>query len=162
MAKAKPEHEAIATCTMGCLFFGTPFRGTNMAKLALAYSSVFGNEAYESLLEFMKAEKNDALDEVTHDFIEISNKLSPAIDILCVWEKVATSVDYSERIIPALLQQKLFKTGVKKILEVGLSAMAAGTVRLMLPKDEPRLASTNTDTSTLSSKTLRYFPGSPI
>lgn len=139
MAKAKPEHEAIVTCTMGCLFFGTPFRGTNMAKLALAYSSVFGNEAYESLLEFLKSEKNDALDEVTNDFIEISSNLSPKIDILCVWEKVSTSVAYSDKIIPALLQQTLFKTGVKKILDVGLSAMAAGTVRLVSSKFGPPL-----------------------
>lgn len=69
MARNRRDFEAILTCTVGCLFFGTPFQGTNMAKIALGMSSIFGNEAFEALLQFMKAERNDALDEVTNDFM---------------------------------------------------------------------------------------------
>ena len=43
-----------------------------MAKIALLCSSVFGNEAYESLLSFMRTEKNDTLDEVMTDFMGIA------------------------------------------------------------------------------------------
>ena len=103
-----------------------------MAKIALLYSSVFGNEAYESLLSFMRTEKNDTLDEVTNDFMEISNKLVPPIALCCFYEQVPTDVSYSERVaqkIPGLLQHKFFKAGARKVMEVGFSkAFGAGTV----------------------------------
>lgn len=103
-----------------------------MAKVALLYSSVFGNEAYESLLSFMRTEKNDTLDEVTDDFVEISNKLVPPIELFCAWEQVPTQVSYGERAaqkIPRLLQHKFFKAGARKAMEVGCSAMLGnGTV----------------------------------
>ncbi|PIB00567.1 Ankyrin repeat domain-containing protein 17 [Cercospora beticola] len=127
MARARREFEAIVTCTVGCAFFGAPFRGSNMAKLALMYSSVFGNEAYESLLSFMRSEKNDTLEEVTHDFMEISNKLVPPIDLFCAYETVPTATSYSERYTPWLLQSKAFKAGTKALLDFGGAAFSAGT-----------------------------------
>lgn len=134
MARARSEFESILTCTVGCLFFGAPFRGTNMAKIALLYSSVFGIEAYESLLSFMRAEKNDALDEVTHDFMEICSKLTPPIDLFCAYEQVPTDVSYSQRMTdaaPRLLQHKFFRAGTKAILDLGGAAFKSGTVSLI-------------------------------
>ncbi|QIW94960.1 hypothetical protein AMS68_000478 [Peltaster fructicola] len=130
IAKARKEYEAIVTCTMGCIFFGTPFRGSNMAKIALMYSSVFGNEAYESLLQFMKAEKNDTLEEVVADFVEISAKANPPIDLYCVYEEEPTKTSYAEKGISkmnGLLQHNFFKAGATMLFEVGLNALGAGT-----------------------------------
>lgn len=80
MAKSRNEYEAIATCTMGCVFFGAPFKGTDMVKLALLYTEVFGKDAFDSLLAFMRAEKNDTLEELREDFVEYCKKLSPSVD----------------------------------------------------------------------------------
>jgi hypothetical protein len=102
-----------------------------MAKIALLTSSVFGHEAYESLLEFMRAEKNDTLDEVTNDFMEISNKLAPPIELFCAWEQVPTDVSYSERFaqkLPSLLQQKAFKASARAVLDLGSATFKTGTV----------------------------------
>lgn len=131
MAKAKREYEPIVTYTVGCAFFGAPFKGSDMAKIALMYSSVFGNDAYESLLSFMKFEKNDVLEEVTNDFVEICNKLVPPMELFCAWEQVPTAQDYSDRImsqVSGLLQHPLFKIGARKIFERGFSATGTGTV----------------------------------
>ena len=99
-----------------------------MAKIALLYSSVFGDEAYESLLSFMKSDRNDPLDEVRGDFEEICGKLVPPIELFCAWEQNPTSVSYTERfaqIAPGLLNQTFFK----KLMETSLSAaLGSGTV----------------------------------
>ncbi|EME79345.1 uncharacterized protein MYCFIDRAFT_142548, partial [Pseudocercospora fijiensis CIRAD86] len=136
MARAKKEYEALVTCTMGCALFGAPFYGSDMAKIALLYSSVFGHEAYESLLSFMKTEKNDVLEETTEDFIEISSKLVPPIELFCAWEMEETAVSYAGKVtsnLPGLLQHKFFKTGAKRVMEVGLSAFGTSTVSLQPP-----------------------------
>lgn len=102
-----------------------------MAKIALLHSSVFGNEAYESLLSFMRTEKNDTLDEVTNDFVELSNKLIPPIDLCCAYETVPTDVSYSERVvqnIPTLFQNKMFKAGARALVDLGSLTFGAGTV----------------------------------
>jgi hypothetical protein len=102
-----------------------------MAKIALLYSSVFGNDAYESLLSFMRTEKNDTLDEVTNDFMEICSKLVPPVDLFCAWEQIPTAHSYSERVaskVPVLLQQQFFKAGARKFMETGFSAFGSGTV----------------------------------
>ncbi|KAK5125182.1 hypothetical protein LTR85_000858 [Meristemomyces frigidus] len=128
MAKARKEYEAIATCTMGCAFFGVPFRGTEMAKIALLYSSMFGNEAYEALLTFMRTEKNDTLDEVREDFVEFCGKLNPPVDLFCAYEEVPSDVSFSSRLIPkGLLQHKYFATPVRAVTGAGLRAFGAGT-----------------------------------
>lgn len=104
-----------------------------MAKIALMYSSIFGNEAYEALITLMRSEKNDALDEVTSDFMEICNKLTPPMDLVCVWEQLPTVVSYSEKIakrLPGLLQQPIFKAGVRRFIEAGFSVFGTGTVGL--------------------------------
>lgn len=133
MAKARKEYEAIVTCTMGCAFFGAPFKGSEMAKVALLYSSVFGNDAYESLLSFMRTETNDTLDEVVSDFMEIREKLVPKIELFCAYEEVPTDVAYAERMVnspkmSSLTQHKFFRAGAKKLMEVGFSGLP-GTVR---------------------------------
>ena len=108
-----------------------------MAKIALLYSSVFGNDAYESLLSFMRSEKNDTLDEVTSDLMEICGRLVPPIDLFCAWEQNPTAVSYSEKIsqkVPGLLQQQFFKAGARKFMEAGFSAFGTGTVSIHYPK----------------------------
>lgn len=99
-----------------------------MAKIALLYSSVFGNEAYESLLQFMSTEKNDPLDELTDDFVEICNRFNPRIELVCAYEQVAMQVVYSEKIVPALLSHSVFMSGVRSLMDFGLSSFGAGTV----------------------------------
>ncbi|KAK3669911.1 hypothetical protein LTR78_010222 [Recurvomyces mirabilis] len=124
------KYEAIATCTMGCLFFEVPFRGTEMARIALMYSSVFGSDAYEALLTFMKAEKNDVLEEVREDFVEFCNKLIPAIEVYCFWEQVSSDVAYSTDIaqkLGKLGQHKYFATGARAVTNVTLRKLGAGT-----------------------------------
>ena len=102
-----------------------------MAKVALLCSSVFGNEAYESLLSFMRTEKNDTLDEVMTDFMGICSKLVPPVDLFCAWEQNPTAASYSERVsskVPGLLQQEFFKAGARNFMETGFSAFGSGTV----------------------------------
>jgi hypothetical protein len=135
MARARREFEGLLTCTVGCIFFGAPFKGSVMANIALYYSSIFGNEAYDSLLYFMKTEKNDTLDEITEDFMEINDKLTPPITLVCVWEQVPTAVSYSERFVsslPKLMQHKAFKASARAVLDVGSSiALKNSTVSLL-------------------------------
>lgn len=103
-----------------------------MAKVALLYSAIFGHEAYESLLSFMRTEKNDVLDEVTSDFVEISGNLTPPIELFCAYEQVPT--DYTKfyekfaQNAPSLLQNKFFRASAQRILDKGFSALGAGTV----------------------------------
>lgn len=119
MAKARQEWESVVTCTTGCVFFGSPFRGTNMAKLALMINSSFGSDAYESLISFMRAEKNDALDEVTNDFMEITKLLNPTIELLCVYEQVGTDIsNFAPHTVARLTKQKYFKAAARKIQDV--------------------------------------------
>jgi len=102
-----------------------------MARLALLYSSVFGHDAYESLLSFMRSENNDTLDEVTNDFMEISSKLVPAIELCCVHEQVRTAVSYSEKIaqkMPQFMQQMGIKASARAMLDWGTSALGTGEV----------------------------------
>ncbi|KAF2768853.1 hypothetical protein EJ03DRAFT_112885 [Teratosphaeria nubilosa] len=123
MAKARKEFEAILTCTVGCVFLGAPFEGSSMARVALAYSSVFGSEAYEALLSFMQTGNNDTLDEVREDFVEICNNLDPSIELLCEWEQVATDASYAARITdnaPRLLQHKAFTAGIRAVLDLSI------------------------------------------
>lgn len=99
--------------------------------MALLYSSIFGSEAYEALLQFMRTEKNDTLDEIVTDFVEISNKLVPPMDVVCVWEQIPTSVSYADRgftKMNGLLQHNFFKASAAMLIEVGLNAFGAGTV----------------------------------
>lgn len=106
-----------------------------MAKIALGISSMFGNEAFEALLHFMKSERNDALDEVTNDFMDISTKLAPPIDLFCAYETVPTDVAYSERLaqkLPRLLQLKAFKAGARVVVDLGSKTFKAGTVSKLL------------------------------
>jgi hypothetical protein len=132
MARARRELEAILNSTVGCVFFGAPFRGSNMARMALLYNSVFGNEAYESLLTFMRTEKNDTLEEVTNDFMEISSKLVPPIELLCIWEQMPSEVQYSKKIadkLPGLLQHKALRASARAVLDLpSLAFGKAGTV----------------------------------
>lgn len=135
MAKARKEYEAIATCTMGCALFGVPFKGTEMAKVALLYSSIFGDKAYEALLEFMRTENNDTLDEVRDDFVELCGKLVPPVELFCAYEEVASDESYSSRLpnkMPGLLsglsQHKYFAAGMRALTDATLRALGAGTV----------------------------------
>lgn len=101
-----------------------------MARIALLYSSAFGNEAYEALLHFMRSENNDILQEVTNDFVELCGKLSPSIELYCFWEQIPTDVSYSERYLPSLMQHKAFKISAQALASMGLGALNAGTVSL--------------------------------
>ena len=102
-----------------------------MAKIAIYTNQVLGHEAYESLLQFMKAERNDALDEVTNDFMEISGKLAPPIELFCAYEQVATNVSYSDRVVqklPGLLQHNAFKASARAVVGLGTMTLKVGTV----------------------------------
>lgn len=108
-----------------------PFRGTDMAKIALLYSSVFGEDAYQSLLAFMHTERNDTLEEVTNEFMDICHKLLPPIDVFCAYEQVPTVISYGDRLAqkaPTLLKNGFFKAGARRFMEHGFAALGAGKV----------------------------------
>ena len=145
---------------MGCAFFGTPFRGSEMAKVALLYSSVFGNDAYESLLSFMRTEKNDTLDEVVNDFMEISGKLLPPIELCCAYEQVPTDEAYAKRAmdspkISRLMQHKYFKAGAKRFMEAGFSLLPGTVSELHTYTGMP---TADAGLSTSSRKNPRCYP----
>lgn len=81
----------------------------------------------------MRTERNDVLDEVTDDFMEINSRLVPPIELFCAWEQVATAVSYADRAmgnLPALLEHKVFKASARRMMKVGLSAFGTSTVSL--------------------------------
>lgn len=115
MARGREEWEGIVTCTTGCAFFGSPFEGSEMAKIALLYNAAFGTDAYESLLSLMRTEKNDALDEIKHDFMEITKMYNPPIDLLCIWEMVPTDIsNFSPQMLSKLSKNRYFKVAARK------------------------------------------------
>ena len=99
-----------------------------MARVATMYSSVFGNDAYEELLTFMRAEKNDVLDEVREDFVDFCNKLDPPAEIYCLWEQVGMDVAYSPEIQKGGMVSKIFNTGARAITGAALRGLGADTV----------------------------------
>jgi hypothetical protein len=82
------EYPNLLSCVAGCLFFGTPFKGSRATGKAVILADLFEKVNYASLsrvLTFLEP-GNEALDELRSDFVRISNKLEPPISTVCFHE----------------------------------------------------------------------------
>ena len=74
--------------TAGCIFFGSPFNGAQAASVAAMFSIVgerFNQATTSKLLDFMKPGE-PALRELKDDFMRLAGKVSPKIELYCLWE----------------------------------------------------------------------------
>ncbi|KAK4981019.1 hypothetical protein LTR66_010241 [Elasticomyces elasticus] len=79
-------------CFAGCIFFGVPFEGADLASVASIYAStvsLFGEKWYTSLLHFMEP-SSWALAQLRDDLRRLENLLSPRINFYCIFEKEKT------------------------------------------------------------------------
>ncbi|KAI1738519.1 hypothetical protein F4680DRAFT_425179 [Xylaria scruposa] len=84
--------EAIAAAA----FFGTPFGGAAAASAAAMYAHIaekIGLATSSKLLDLMK-EGDEGLRELKHEFMRLSGKLSPKIELFCFYEEKPT--DFSK------------------------------------------------------------------
>jgi hypothetical protein len=82
------EYPNFLSCIAGCLFFGTPFKGSHATGKAVVLADLLEKVNYASLsrvLTFLEP-GNEALDELRSDFVRISNKLEPSIGTVCFHE----------------------------------------------------------------------------
>lgn len=132
MATTRKDYESITTCTTGCMFFGSPFQGTDMAKMALYYNYVFGKESYEALLEFMRPDQGGSLEEVTQEFMELKDRLRPPIQVCCAYETVPTDftsyISKATQRMPGIFTQNLVVEGMGRMLQ-SIGSNLVGTVR---------------------------------
>ncbi|KAI0864686.1 hypothetical protein F4860DRAFT_377072 [Xylaria cubensis] len=94
-------YESIA----GCIFFGTPFKGADVAKIADYWAKLneeSGIAVNSQLLELLKPE-NDGLRELRGDFVKASGKLATKVELFCFYEQQPTSWD---KIIAKLASQE--------------------------------------------------------
>ena len=84
------EDDTLIACIAGCVFFGTPFLGTDMASLAehLASSRVFAGFATETSLLKTLAMGNDFLRHMRREFTRLVTRTKPDIQIVCFYEEV--------------------------------------------------------------------------
>ncbi|KAI0190757.1 hypothetical protein EV127DRAFT_480996 [Xylaria flabelliformis] len=78
---------------VGYVFFGTPFKGADVAKIADYWAKL--NEesritANSQLLELLKLE-NDGFREPRGDFVKASGKLATKIELFCFYKQQPTS-----------------------------------------------------------------------
>lgn len=93
MIDAEKDRESfggILGSTVGCLFFGTPFGGTNFAALAAKSQEImkmFGMNVIDSadLLRVMQTE-NHFLAKLSRDIRQLAGGLSPCIQLCCFYE----------------------------------------------------------------------------
>ena len=97
-------------------------------------SAAFGDEAHESLLELMKSERNDVLEEISNDFMEIGSRLLPPIDLVCVYEVVPTDISkYAGKVLPGVLQQA-FKASARAVANLTDAQFAKSPVCKILSR----------------------------
>ncbi|KAF4973196.1 hypothetical protein FSARC_448 [Fusarium sarcochroum] len=78
----------------GCAFFGTPFHGAEAASLACMLSEVgekVGQATTSSLLKIMKPD-DETLNELRKEFIRLTIKISPKIELCGFWEEHPTTI----------------------------------------------------------------------
>ncbi|KAF2151008.1 hypothetical protein K461DRAFT_279783 [Myriangium duriaei CBS 260.36] len=79
-------------CFSSCIFFGTPFRGADIARTACIYatvSTVLGHEWYTSLLRFMSP-SSPALAQLIDELRRLETLLNPKIEFYCIYETQRT------------------------------------------------------------------------
>ncbi|KAF3929376.1 Ankyrin-2 [Dactylella cylindrospora] len=79
----------------GCIFFGTPFEGAQVAMVAsmcAQFSERFGLDLATSskLLDLMKP-GDEGLRELKNEFMRLATKTSPKIELFCFWEEKPTN-----------------------------------------------------------------------
>jgi hypothetical protein len=76
----------------GCLFFGTPFGGAPVAAIAAMFAHIgerIDQTTSSKLLDLMKP-GDEGLNELRNDFVRLSGKVTPRIELCCVWEMQPT------------------------------------------------------------------------
>lgn len=85
-------------CVTACFFFGVPFSGTDMTYHGLLMSRVFklfGVKSYPGLLTLMEPlPRNAYLKKLCGDFKQLAARITPSIDLHCVYETVDIDFEY--------------------------------------------------------------------
>lgn len=92
----KDKYPKIFEAITGCIFFGTPFGGTAVAQAAAMYAYLAekaGAASASKLLTLMEKD-NEELRDLVHDFMRLTTKITPKIDLLCFYELEQT--DFSK------------------------------------------------------------------
>ncbi|KAK6495994.1 hypothetical protein TWF481_002023 [Arthrobotrys musiformis] len=84
----------------GCIFFGTPFEGASLAAAASMFAQVseflnLDQATSSKLLDLMKT-GDEGLREIRNEFVRLSTKMSPKIELFCFYEERPT--DWSKQI----------------------------------------------------------------
>ncbi|TRX88593.1 hypothetical protein FHL15_010544 [Xylaria flabelliformis] len=89
------EYPDIYESIAGCVFFGTPFKGADVAKIADYWAKLnkeSGIVVNSQLVELLKLE-NDDLRELKGDFVKTSGKLATKVELFCFYKQQPTSLD---------------------------------------------------------------------
>ncbi|KAK6342278.1 hypothetical protein TWF730_001754 [Orbilia blumenaviensis] len=84
----------------GCIFFGTPFEGASVAAAASMFAQIsealnLDQATSSKLLDLMKP-GDEGLRDIKNDFVRLSTKMSPKIELWCFYEERPT--DWSKQI----------------------------------------------------------------
>jgi hypothetical protein len=95
------DYPNLLSCITGCLFFGTPFKGSDATGKAIILADLLQpiNQAAVSRVLTFLVPGNEALDELRRDFARICNKLEPRIGNVCFYEQNKT--DYVKGFLKA-------------------------------------------------------------
>ncbi|KAK6542248.1 hypothetical protein TWF694_006211 [Orbilia ellipsospora] len=86
----------------GCIFFGTPFDGAHAAAAATMFSQAseffhLDQATHSKLLDLLKP-GDEGLRDIKNDFMRLSTKISPKIELFCFYEEKPT--DWTKEILP--------------------------------------------------------------
>jgi hypothetical protein len=111
----------ILRSTVGCLFFGTPFKGTNFATLAAESQEImkmFGMNVIDGpdLLRVMQPHPhNDFLTKLRDDLDHVAGRLSPRIELCCFYELKEIDIEKTIAGLIGMVAQNLFRTFVSEV-----------------------------------------------
>jgi hypothetical protein len=98
----------------GCLFFGSPFLGAPVAAAAMMFAQLgqrVDKTTASKLLDLMKP-GDEGLNELRNDFVRLTGKVTPKIELFCFWEEQPT--DFAKLAgVPAL--SGIFSFAVPKV-----------------------------------------------
>jgi hypothetical protein len=102
MESRRDLYKKMLESTAGCIFFGTPFLGAEVAATAQMFASqgeMLGMAVNSSLLDFMKPESK-MLEELMETFHRLVTRTGPDIGIHCFWEQYDTKAsDVAKKMI---------------------------------------------------------------
>lgn len=89
----RDQFPAMFECISGCVFFGTPFGGTEAASAAsiLAAAGERYDKATSPKLLEMMSPRDEGLKELKNEFVRLAGKLTQKIEIWCFYEEQPTN-----------------------------------------------------------------------